>query len=135
MPSTLTKGDILDFEFNVGATDPHLVREFVVVAKGRYEPGYSVHSGLLPKGISLFANYPNPFNPTTTITYNLPEAGQVSLEVLNVLGQRVATLVDEYQPAGFKKVEWNANSFASGMYFYRLRVGEVVQTKKMLLLK
>jgi hypothetical protein len=94
-----------------------------------------------PEVYALNDNYPNPFNPETTIKYQLPEAGLVTLEVYNMLGQVVKTLVSENQTAGRKTVQWdatndNGQSLSSGMYFYHVEAGEGFQdTKKMLLLK
>ena len=94
-----------------------------------------------PLVFSLANNYPNPFNPATTIKYALPQAADVELTVYNVLGQPVRTLVAEHQNAGRYVVEWDAtndsgHSLSSGMYFYRLEAGgEFLETKKMLLLK
>jgi hypothetical protein len=91
----------------------------------------------LPSTFTLSQNYPNPFNPSTTIAYNLSVDGQVTLEIINMLGQIVTTLVDENQSAGEHQVIWNAgtNDCASGMYFYKLKVGDFSTTKKMLLVK
>lgn len=89
----------------------------------------------LPTEFALRQNYPNPFNPTTTIKYDLPKDSRVSLKLFNILGQEVATLVNEEQKAGYKSVEWNANNFASGVYFYHIQAGDFVATKKLLLLK
>lgn len=96
-----------------------------------------------PREIVLYQNYPNPFNNQTVIEYRVPErmANQrVHLEIFNVLGQRVATLVNESQPAGLHQVHWNAESegggsLASGLYFYQLRVGDNVKTRRLTLLK
>ena len=79
-----------------------------------------------PQGFALGQNYPNPFNPATIIPYQLPTATHVRLEVFNVLGQHLATLVNEVQPAGFHTVRWDATNAAgqavgAGVYFYRLR--------------
>jgi hypothetical protein len=88
-----------------------------------------------PKDFLLEQNYPNPFNPSTKISYQLPNAGNVTLKVFDVLGREVATLVDEYKNAGRFEVEFNANNLPSGVYFYQLKAGEFVETKKMILLK
>lgn len=89
----------------------------------------------LPASYALSQNYPNPFNPSTTMRYELPVRSDVLLKVYNVLGQEVATLVNEAQEPGFKNVQWNASSVASGMYFYRLEAGDFVETRKLVLLK
>ncbi len=89
----------------------------------------------LPESFSLSQNYPNPFNPVTEIRYALPKDCQVRLEVYSILGQRVATLVEGTQEAGYKAVRWDASGVASGIYFYRLQAGSFVESKKMILLK
>ncbi len=89
----------------------------------------------LPGSFSLSQNYPNPFNPTTSIQYSLPEAGIVSLNVYNSLGQKVAILVAEHQVAGNYSVKFDASGFLSASYFYELRAGSFVSSKKMTLLK
>jgi len=89
----------------------------------------------LPKEFALGQNYPNPFNPTTLIKYDLPVDCQVRLDVYNVVGQRVTTLVDGRQKAGYKMVCWNAQDMASGVYFYKLAAGDFVSVKRMVLLK
>lgn len=96
-----------------------------------------------PKEFKLEQNYPNPFNPTTRIRYtiappNLPEGEalrKVTLKIYDVLGNEVATLVNEEKPAGYYEVEFNASSIASGVYIYRLTSGQFVSTKKMILLR
>ncbi|HPM36567.1 MAG TPA: T9SS type A sorting domain-containing protein [candidate division Zixibacteria bacterium] len=94
----------------------------------------------LPYRFEVSQNYPNPFNPTTTIEYSVPVRSQVTIEIFNVLGQQVRTLVNEPQSAGSYRVEWNGsdkagNSVSTGVYLYRFQAGDVVQTKKMLLIK
>lgn len=88
-----------------------------------------------PKDFSLSQNYPNPFNPVTEIRYALPRDCHVKLEVYNILGQKVAILVDGNQKAGYKAVSWDAGSLSSGIYFYRLKAGDFVETRKMILLR
>lgn len=88
-----------------------------------------------PINFKLSQNYPNPFNPTTVISYQFPVAGYVSLKVYDILGREVATLVNQRQNPGQHQVTFNASNLASGTYFYRLRTGDFVQVKKMLLLK
>ena len=80
-------------------------------------------------------NYPNPFNPITTIQFQLPSAGNVTLKVFDVLGSEVSTLVNEYREAGSYDVEFNASSLSSGVYYYQLTSGSFIQTHKMMLLK
>jgi len=73
-----------------------------------------------PEHFELFQNYPNPFNPTTTISYQLPADSRVTLTIFNLLGQEIATLVDDMRLAGYHETSWNAASFASGTYIYRI---------------
>jgi len=89
----------------------------------------------VPKEFKLEQNFPNPFNPTTKIQYQLPQDARVTLKVYDILGSEVATLVNEEQEAGYKEVQFNGNGIASGMYVYRLQAGEYISTKKMMLLK
>jgi pectate lyase len=89
----------------------------------------------LPGEFLLRQNYPNPFNPTTTIGYGLPVAGSVTLKIFNVLGQEIATLVDQEQNPGYYSVVWNAGEIAGGVYFYQLRAGEFIMTKQLVLVK
>lgn len=88
-----------------------------------------------PERYYLSNNYPNPFNPSTTIKYQIPELSYVTLKVYDVLGNEVATLVDEYKPAGIYEITWHPEGLVSGVYFYQMKADEFIQTKKMLLLK
>jgi len=90
---------------------------------------------LLPTATLLSQNYPNPFNATTIIDYKLPVDGHVKLEVYNLLGEKVTTLVDEQQQRGHKSLIWNASEFPSGFYLYKLTTGGYTETRRMILIK
>ena len=94
----------------------------------------------LPTEFDLRQNYPNPFNPETMIEYALPKSAHVTLEVYNLLGQKVNILVDEDQKVGRYRVDWDGKDkdggeLASGIYFYRIQAGDFVKCKKMIMLK
>jgi serine protease AprX len=89
----------------------------------------------LPNRPGMSQSFPNPFNAQTMIAYDLSEASEVTIEIFDVLGQKVTTLIHEFQQAGYHQVTWNAESQPSGMYFYRIEVDSFVETKRMLLLK
>ncbi|MEE9431721.1 MAG: T9SS type A sorting domain-containing protein [Melioribacteraceae bacterium] len=109
---------------------------------GSFEYSDIVEADLgLPTKFSLSQNYPNPFNPTTTISYNIPtlEANEnfrsVQLNIYDVLGNEVSSLVNKQQPAGNYKVQFDASKLSSGVYYYQLKSGSFVKTKKMMLMK
>ncbi|MDR3668105.1 MAG: YCF48-related protein [Ignavibacteriaceae bacterium] len=107
---------------------------------GKINPtGVNENGKTVPGKYSLKQNYPNPFNPSTVIEYSIAElnggSSFVQLKVFNVLGKEIATLVNSYQPAGNYKVEFNANKLASGIYFYRLKAGNFIETRKLILMK
>jgi len=89
----------------------------------------------LPTNFDLSQNYPNPFNPTTTIRFSIPQAGNVRITVYDVTGKMVQTITNSYYSRGTFNVNWNASSYASGVYFYRIEAGTFNQVKKMVLLK
>ena len=90
---------------------------------------------LIPESISLYQNYPNPFNPSTRISYNLPQASFVTIKIYDILGREVKTLLNEFKPSGKYEITLNASDLSSGIYFYTLRVGNNIISKKMTLLK
>jgi hypothetical protein len=90
---------------------------------------------LLPEVFTLSQNYPNPFNSSTIIEYTLPEAVWVKLEVYDILGRKVETLINGFQSPGFYTYRWKDRNHASGVYFYRIKAGPYRQSRKMLLLK
>lgn len=89
----------------------------------------------IPTEYALFQNYPNPFNPITTIKYSVPQSSLISIIIFDVLGKNVATILNEYKPAGSYSVEFDGNKLASGIYFYQMRAGNFIDTKKLLLIK
>ena len=97
--------------------------------------GVSQIKGMIPSSFAVYQNYPNPFNPSTTIRYDVPKTSPVKLVVYDVLGREVATLVDEVKKAGRYQTIWNANRFASGVYFCRLQAGDFVHTMKLAFIK
>ncbi len=117
------------------------VGSYLIWAKTNLPTGVKDKEDMMPTEFALAQNYPNPFNPTTTILYQLKENVHVTLAIYNVMGQKVATLVDQNQHAGNYSLQWNAmdqygQKVSSGMYFYRLEAGDkFIRTKKMLLMK
>jgi hypothetical protein len=97
--------------------------------------GVEITDSDIPTAFALRQNYPNPFNPTTTIEYSLKTAGEVTLRVMNVLGEVVATLESGYKPAGSYRATFDASRLASGVYLYQIRTGNFVDVKRMLLVK
>lgn len=92
-------------------------------------------SGNIPNGYSLSQNYPNPFNPSTNITFDIPKSSFVELKVYDITGKLISTLVNENLSPGSYNFNWNAANLSSGVYFYTLKSGEIISTKKMLLIK
>jgi len=119
--STNTRSNLTPFKFNV----------FDATAITSVQTGNSS----LVKEFALRDNYPNPFNPSTTISFQLPKSSMTSLKIFNTFGQEIATLIEGEKEAGSHQVQWNATTVASGVYFYRLQAGEFMETKKMILLK
>lgn len=95
----------------------------------------STGAGESPAEFKLFNNYPNPFNPSTTVTYQLPERSMVTLRVYNVLGKEVKTLVNEEKPSGKFSVEFNASNLPSGVYYCAMQAGSYYKVSKMILIK
>ena len=88
-----------------------------------------------PKGFELYHNYPNPFNPTTTINFEIPVGSDVSIKIYNSLGEEIRTLIDEYKNPGSYTIRFDASNLASGIYFYQLKAKDFISTKKMVLLR
>ena len=126
------------YQWNVTASDGNLstvsaTRNFYTSSPTNIED--ETIANVLPTEYSLYQNYPNPFNPTTKISWQLPVGSHQTLIIFDMLGNEVATLVDEYREAGNYEIDFNASGLASGMYLYRLQAGSFVVTKKMILIK
>jgi hypothetical protein len=89
----------------------------------------------IPEQFKVFQNYPNPFNPVTKISYGLPNASNVSIEIYNAVGQKVETLYKGHKKAGYHEIDFNAANLSSGIYFYRVQAGKFNCVKKMMLIK
>ncbi len=99
------------------------------------ERGYDTLGAEGPEQTRLIGNFPNPFNPMTTISYELAVNIHVTLTVTDIIGREVSRLVDGYQEAGYKTVIFDASNVASGIYFYRIQAGDFVETRKLILIK
>jgi uncharacterized protein (DUF1501 family) len=127
---------ILSQWFGVGATQLNsiMLRNFTALPLFG-SLGTETSTPKKPVAFSLEQNYPNPFNPTTVINYQLPASNDVKIEVFDMLGRKISTLVNERKAAGAYQVNFNAANLSSGTYLYRLQAGSFVETKKMLLVK
>ena len=96
--------------------------------------GVETYNNEIPKEFKLYNNFPNPFNPSTTIKYSIPEVSKVSLTLFNLLGEEVTRLVDEEMTVGNYTAEFIATNLPSGIYFYKLQAGTFTETKKMILM-
>jgi gluconolactonase len=97
--------------------------------------GIENHGSVFPGTFQLYENYPNPFNPSTTIEYQTKKSGSITMKIFNALGCEVAMLVNEFKHPGTHLVQWNASGISSGIYFCQLQAGDVVQTKKLVLIR
>jgi plastocyanin len=153
---TLFEGDTFEFQFNdigmfnyfcfyhsaimqgvVDVTDAGISK---AVAVSSSETGLPIPAQEIARETKLLGNYPNPFNPSTTIRYTLAEEAYVTLKIYNTLGQEVATLANELQTAGDKSAVWNGTNqegarVSSGIYIYRIQAGDFVRTQRMILMK
>ena len=133
-------GEKINFSFRPTAGNEK--RSYILKTVGRYETPEenlnkptSAEDIIVPLETVLYDNYPNPFNPSTMISYSLREEGRVSIKVYDILGSEVATLINETKPAGTYEVEFNASQLPSGVYIYRMQAGGYMASKKMLLVK
>ncbi len=140
--TTLRQIDLRDFsEYRFTPRQDKLKRKFeLVVGTAGYVQNSDFLQQLVPEVPSLLPNYPNPFNAGTTINYHVADQGPVSVVIMNVLGQQIASLVDEVQDAGIYQIQWNGRDdrqveVGTGVYFVRLRTGRFYQTRKILLVR
>jgi hypothetical protein len=99
------------------------------------DPKFNAKIESVPDKYELSQNYPNPFNPATTITYQIPEDGLVTLKIYDILGREVKTLVNEQKTTGMYEISFDASNLVSGVYIYKLQVNDLISSKKMMLLK
>jgi hypothetical protein len=127
------KGRYLELQMTAGP-NPYSISEIYVY--GTLEAaGIEKNNSKIPVKYNLYQNYPNPFNPTTNIQIEIPKAGQTNIVVYNILGQKVTGLLNKELNAGSYTISFDASKLSSGVYFYTLRSGNFVTTKKMMLLK
>jgi len=141
---TFNMEDISDLNarlvFNIGASTEDVYIDNVSL-KEVVTSDVQTHVNRIPDDYQLYNNYPNPFNPVTMINYQLPMTNDVELSIYNLIGQKVATLKNEQQHAGYYQVEWDASGNASGIYYYRMEArtltGKInyIETRKMMILK
>jgi hypothetical protein len=132
-----------DVNYNVGAIEADTIEFMITDNKSVYLIKQFILQYSLPTEYKLEQNYPNPFNPTTKIRYSIPNVEthrdaslrNVMLRIYDILGNEVTTLVNEQKDPGYYEVDFNAASFASGVYIYRLQAGNYISTKKMMVLK
>lgn len=131
-----------DVDYNIGKAEADTIEFLITDNKSVYQTRQFILRYAAPTEYKLEQNYPNPFNPTTKIRYSIPsttlsfgEGLGVRLIVYDILGNQVTTLVNEQKEPGYYEVEFDAGSFASGVYIYRLSAGNYISTKKILFLK
>jgi hypothetical protein len=141
LPEAIGIDQIVVFpDFDLGGRTQDNIIYFDNISFYSNSVGVDNRSETFPQGFVLEQNFPNPFNPSTTIRYELPEDGLVNVTIYDMMGRQVSTLVSSQQAAGYKSIQWNAtNDFgkpaSAGVYLYQIQAGEFVQTRKMVLLK
>jgi hypothetical protein len=151
MSGTIAPGDFQDITVTMNFADSTFVPDslypgtITILNNSRSVPVIPVSVGLrsgveeeqhtLPREFSLYQNYPNPFNSTTMIRFSLPKASRIKLEIFNILGQKVTTLIDGSLQAGSYNLPWNATGVSSGVYFLRISAGAFSNIRVMSLLK
>ena len=111
------------------------IEDIILITKNDKEDISNDSRNIVPNEYTLSQNYPNPFNPTTKINFALPKQGFVSLKIYDITGREIQTLVNEVKQAGYYSVDFNGSSLSSGVYFYMIKSGDFVMTKRMVLIK
>jgi len=135
---TLSAPDFIGkVELYLTVTDDSAAMAFdTVLVKVNLDPtGIEPLTTEIPTQYVLNQNFPNPFNPVTRIRFGLPKAGNVTIEIYNILGQKVETILNEFKPAGYHIISYDGSRLSSGIYFYRIQMNEFDQIKKMMLIK
>ena len=139
--------DSLSGSFDVGAFQAGFPPSVISISNGMISmyavtlPQVNiVEETVFPDQVTLYSAYPNPFNPVTTLRYDLPENGYVNITIYDMLGRQVKTLMNQNQDAGYKSVIWDATNdygkpVSAGIYLYQIQAGQYIRTKKMVLLK
>ncbi len=141
LPEAIGIDQIVVFpDFDLGGRTQDNIIYFDNISFYSNSVGVDNRSETFPQGFVLEQNFPNPFNPSTTLRYELPEDGLVNVTIYDMMGRQVSTLLSSHQTAGYKSIQWNAtNDFgkpvSAGVYLYQIQAGEFVQIKKMVLLK
>ena len=121
-------------DFSTGLDQEFVIPAYSVVLFEEVEP-LAITASTIPGDYNLHSVYPNPFNPVTTIAYEVPNTSQVTIKVYDISGREAAQLVNSEIAQGFHTIDWNATNHASGAYFVKMVAGSFVQTRKMILLK
>ena len=141
LPEAISIDQIVVFpDFNLGGRTQDNIIYFDNISFYSNSVGVDNRNETFPHGFALEQNFPNPFNPSTTIRYELPEDGLVNITIYDITGRHISTLVSSHQNAGYKSIQWNATNnhgepVSAGVYLYKIQAGEFLQTKKMVLLK
>ena len=141
LPEAIGIDQIVVFpDFNLGGRTQDNIIYFDNISFYSNSVGVDNRNETFPQGFALEQNFPNPFNPSTTIRYELPEDGLVNITIYDITGRHISTLVSSHQNAGYKSIQWNATNnkgqpVSAGLYLYTIQAGEFRQTKKMVLLK
>jgi len=136
------KSNIIMYSLNGSSLDDRLLIEYTgeltiesAIVADWYESDIAVNSIILPSEYMLSSAYPNPFNPTTTLSFALPSQSDVTITIYNMQGRQVSTLIDGNMEAGYHSVVWNADAQASGVYFVKMMTSEFTKTQKLMLVK